>query len=639
MTNSRTDSRTDALFLEAKKKLKEFFGFDSFRPKQEEVIRHVLNGKDTLALMPTGGGKSICYQIPSLVFDGCTIVISPLIALMKDQVDSLRDAGIAAAALNSGNSEGESTKIRMDFISGKLKLLYISPERLTIEIEGLLTRGRVSLFAIDEAHCISQWGHDFRPEYTQLFRLRDRFPKIPVLALTATADSITRKDILQQLRIPDENLVLDSFDRKNLSLSVRLNYTQKNKIAEIAEFIDERKLESGIVYCLSRKSTEKLASELAKFGIRAKAYHAGLTADERAGIQEDFIYDRVKVICATIAFGMGIDKSNIRYIIHYNVPKNMEGFYQEIGRAGRDSLPADTLMFYSDSDIVQLAKFIQEIEDRNQRELQMDKLRRMEHYAKSLVCRRRILLGYFGEILKNDCGNCDICRHPPQRFNGTIVAQKALSAIARTQESEGYAMIVDILRGSHRAELLNKGYDKLKTFGAGASTQAEKWHAYIQQLIHLGCITMSYTGAKTLHITEFGKEVLFGKRQIELALVKDEMLNTKSRSTKESQANARKQISATTRAYGREDLTGQDAELFERLRELRLQFAQDMKMPPYIIFSDKVLMGMVLQRPENLAEMSCIPGIGAVKLEKYGVYFLQVITDYLEELNERFNGN
>lgn len=614
-----SDQQASLHFNTAQQKLKEYFGYDSFRPKQVEVIRQVLERKDTLALMPTGGGKSICYQIPALVFDGCAVVVSPLIALMKDQVDSLRENGIPAAALNSGLSTEEASEIRSAFCRGELKLLYISPERLVFEVENLLPRGRVSLFAIDEAHCISQWGHDFRPEYTQLFKLRENFPGIPILALTATADAITREDILQQLRIPEENLILDSFDRKNLSLDVRLNYKKLSKLDEIADFIKERKGESGIVYCLSRKSTETVADELRKRHIMADAYHAGMTADERARIQEDFIYDRTKVICATIAFGMGIDKSNIRFVIHYNTPKNMEGFYQEIGRAGRDGLPADTLLFYSDSDIVQLAKFAQDCSDPQQRHLQLEKLERIQHYATSLVCRRRILLGYFGEVMEQDCGNCDICNHPPRRFNGTILAQKALSAIFRTREQENANMIIDILRGSHRAEIIEKGYDKIKTFGVGAATPADKWQSYIQQMIHLGCLTMSYTDKKTLRITEFGKQVLFGEKEIQLALI------TEDKREKIANQRSSQPQKVSVRLSAKDNLEGSDAVLFEALRIHRRNLADAANVPPYVIFSDKVLLGMVQERPASLTDMANIPGIGAMKLQKYGQEFLQII--------------
>ncbi len=619
------------LYEKALHTLKEYFGYDDFRPRQKEVIRQVLEKKDTLALMPTGGGKSICYQIPALVFEGCAVVVSPLIALMKDQVDSLKENGIAAAALNSALSNEEAAEVRRAFCKGELKLLYISPERLTFEADHLLPQGNVSMFAIDEAHCISQWGHDFRPEYTQLFRLRENFPGIPMLALTATADAITREDILHQLSIPAENLVQDSFDRKNLSLTVKTNFTKKSKIGEMVDFIKARKNESGIVYCLSRKGTETVAEELNRQGINAQAYHAGMSAEDRSQIQDNFLFDRTKVICATIAFGMGIDKSNIRYVIHYNTPKNMEGYYQEIGRAGRDGLPADTLLFYSDGDIVQLAKFVRESPDENQKNLQLEKLARIQHYATSLVCRRRILLGYFGEIMERDCGNCDICRRPPRRFDGTIIAQKALSAIARTREQENATMIIDILRGSRRSDLIAKGYDQLKTFGVGNGTPAEKWRVYIQQLIHLGCLTMSYTDQKTLRITEFGRQVLFGEKKIELALVTDEMVapkeNRKAREKFDRTASPAKESENRLRLSSREELEGSDATLFEALRIHRKNLADAARVPPYVIFSDKVLLEIVHRRPTCLTELAEVPGIGSMKLNKYGKEFLDVINE------------
>lgn len=626
------DIEAEALYANALSKLKEFFGYDDFRPKQKEVIRQVLAQKDTLALMPTGGGKSICYQVPSLVLDGCTIVVSPLIALMKDQVDGLRENGIAAAALNSSLEAEESSQIRRDFISGKLKLLYISPERLVFEIENLLPKGKISLIAIDEAHCISQWGHDFRPEYTQLFALREKFPNVPILALTATADAITREDILHQLHIPESNIVLDSFDRKNLSLKVECNHSKKHKINAITDFIKRRPNESGIIYCLSRNSTEKLAEELREEDIDAVAYHAGFDAEERARIQDDFIFDRTKVICATIAFGMGIDKSNIRYVIHYNTPKNMEGYYQEIGRAGRDGLPADTLLFYSDSDIVQLAKFTQDTSDIQQRALQLEKLARMQHYATSLVCRRRIMLSYFGETLNNDCGNCDICRHPPRRFDGTILAQKALSAIVRTREQENAGTIIDILRGSHKAEIVSKGYDQIKTFGVGSKTPADKWQSYIQQMIHLGCLTMSYDYRKTLRLTEFGKEVLLGQKKIELALVQDTQTkrprDTASEGAKSpTYAESGNFYRNASKQQLKDSLEGSDADLFEILRAYRLELARKAALPPYIILTDRTLVAMASEKPTTLEELAEIPGFGAHKLQKYGEGFLKIINE------------
>lgn len=598
--------------------LKKYFGYSSFRPQQKEIISNILDKKDTLVLMPTGGGKSICYQLPALLMDGITIVVSPLISLMKDQVETLKSNGIPAVALNSTNNETENINVRQKCIQGKIKLLYISPERLLSEMNYLLKDIKISLFAIDEAHCISQWGHDFRPEYTKMKAIREQFPKVPIIALTATADKITRKDIVTQLSLLNPQIFISSFDRPNLNLEVKRGCQQKEKTKIILEFIARHKNDCGIIYCMSRSKTESVAEMLKKNGIKVAVYHAGLAANVRDKAQNDFINDRVQVVCATIAFGMGIDKSNVRWVIHYNLPKSMESFYQEIGRAGRDGLESDTLLFYSLSDLVLLSKFAT---DSKQQEINLEKLHRMQQYAESDICRRRILLNYFGEIMDHNCGHCDVCRNPPQRFDGTIIVQKALSAIFRTDQQISSGILIDILKGSPTQEILKKGYEKIKTFAAGRDIPGRDWQDYILQMLNLGYFEIAYNENNHLKITESGKNILFGKEKAMLVTIKhEESIKAKSKPSKKKITQTQKSLFGISTQIGEEN-----QELFEHLRELRKKLAEQQAIPAYIVLSDKTLHLIAKKVPQTIDEFGEISGIGNFKKERYGKEFIELI--------------
>lgn len=600
--------------------LKTYFGYDSFRPLQEEIIRHILDGNDALVLMPTGGGKSICYQLPALLREGTAVVVSPLISLMKDQVEALCANGISAGALNSSNDETENAALRRACMEGRLKLLYISPEKLLAEANYLLRDMHISLFAIDEAHCISQWGHDFRPEYAQMGILHQQFPHVPIIALTATADKITREDIIRQLHLNHPRTFISSFDRPNLSLTVKRGYQQKEKSKTILDFIARHPGESGIIYCMSRSKTESVAQMLQKHGIRTAVYHAGLSPSLRDEAQDDFINDRVQVVCATIAFGMGIDKSNVRWVIHYNLPKSIESFYQEIGRAGRDGLPSDTLLFYSLADLILLTKFATESGQQN---INLEKLQRMQQYAESDICRRRILLSYFGEIADHDCGNCDVCKNPPERFDGTVIVQKALSAIVRTDQQIGTGVLVDILRGNMSSEVVGKGYQQLKTFAAGRDVPARDWHDYLLQMLQLGYFEIAYNENNHLKITSAGSDVLFGRATARLVVIRREETNETKRGRKRKAT-----VPAQELPLGLPNT--ENEALFEALRKLRKRLADEEALPAYIVLSDKVLHLLSTSRPTNLEEFGNISGIGEHKKKKYGKEFINLIRKYSE---------
>lgn len=596
--------------------LKSYFGYDCFRPMQEEIIKNVIQKNDSLVLMPTGGGKSICFQLPALMLEGTAVVISPLISLMKDQVEALRANGIMAATLNSGNDEATDRAIREQCKQGKIKLLYISPERFMTEIVWIGQIMKVSLFAIDEAHCISQWGHDFRPEYVHLGVLHERFADVPIIALTATADKTTKADIIDKLNLRDPQIFVSSFDRPNLSLDVRRGYSSKEKFNTIMDIIERHPYESGIIYCLSRKETERLADKLRHEGVAVGAYHAGLSMEERNSIQEDFIKDKIDVVVATVAFGMGIDKSNVRFVIHNNLPKSIESFYQEIGRGGRDGLPTETVLFYNIRDLITLRSFADES---GQSELNNEKLNRMQEYAEAQVCRRRILLNYFGEVSDHDCGNCDVCNNPPQHFDGTIIVKKALSAIMRTKQHVGFTTTIDILRGTMSADVAANRYDLLKTFGVGHDVPARDWRDYLLQMLQMGFIEIAYTEDNHLKVTELGREALFGDKEVELAMIRRE--DRRKKKIKQEQQELPMQYSNTSKA--------EDSDLFKILRKLRQNIAEENNWPAYVVMSDKTLHALATEKPTTLNAFSNIYGIGEYKLKTYGKRFVDVIKDYL----------
>ncbi|OMP30766.1 DNA helicase RecQ [Mangrovimonas sp. DI 80] len=582
--------------------LKTYFGYDTFRSEQQQIIETVVSGNDCLVIMPTGGGKSICYQLPALLFEGITLVVSPLIALMKDQVDGLLANGISAAFFNSSQSSEEQQQILEKVYKKELKLLYVAPESLA-GLQPILTKQHLSCIAIDEAHCISSWGHDFRPSYQALGFLKNSLPNIPIIALTATADKATREDIVTQLNIPTAKQFISSFDRKNIALDVR---PANNRINQIVKYVTDRPNQSGIIYCLSRKTTESISKKLNDFGFSSCAYHAGLSHEERERVQEDFIYDNIKIVCATIAFGMGIDKSNVRYVIHYNMPKNIEGYYQEIGRAGRDGLDSNAILFHSYADVIQLRNFAQ---GASNEEVQIAKLDRMKQFSEATSCRRKILLSYFGELLSENCNNCDVCNNPPQFFDGTIIAQKALSTIARLKETEAIGNVIDVLRGAQNATVLDKGYNQLKTYGIGRDIPWNHWQSYIIQLINQGYCEIAFHEFNALKLTAFSKNVLFQNDTVLLTKVQE--INSK-KATKKVPPRAAFENSA----------------LFEHLRQLRHQISRAKGIPPYQVFSDAALKDMARLEPTTETDFLEVSGVGQYKLNAYGEDFINAIITF-----------
>jgi ATP-dependent DNA helicase RecQ len=582
--------------------LQKYFGYNEFRHQQEAIIQHVLNGQDVLTLMPTGGGKSLCYQLPAVLMDGLTIVISPLIALMKDQVDSLNVNGISAAFLNSSQSPSEQQHITDQLKSNKIKLLYLAPERLFGSGNNLINFLKslpVCLIAIDEAHCISHWGHDFRPEYLMLAGLKTEFPKIPVIALTATADKLTRKDILEKLNLKNPAEFVSSFNRANITYRV---LPKKNSFNQLLVFLNERKEDSGIIYCLSRKSTEELAADLKEEGFSAEAYHAGMDNAQKANNQEAFLRDDLKIIVATIAFGMGINKSNVRYVVHVDLPKNIEGYYQETGRAGRDGLPSDALLLYSYGDAIKLQRFARVEGNEEQSAIMLKKLDDMVKYSQLQTCRRQYLMHYFDEAFPDNCGSCDICLSEYEKFDATLIAQKALSAVARLNERFGSTYVIDLLRGS-RSEKLREEHKQLKTYGIGADISKADWQRYLRELISLGYLAVSEDAYPVLKLTGKSGAVLKGQQKVEL-------------------------IASQTIEEREQEIIPYEAGLLDELKLKRRDIALNENVPAYIILSDAALIEMATYLPQTLDELRLISGFGDVKLARYGREFLIPLKNY-----------
>ncbi len=596
----------------AKEILKHQFGFDSFRMNQEAVISAVLAKRDAVVLMPTGGGKSLCYQIPALVMDGLTVVISPLIALMKDQVDALRANGVAASFLNSTQTGSEQVEVFQKVRSGELKLLYVAPERLLQSGDQFIDflRGvNISLFAIDEAHCISSWGHDFRPEYLRLAALKREFPDIPLIALTATADTLVRKDIVERLAINDAEVFVSSFNRPNIYYGVE---PKRNSYGQLLGFLDKRKDQSGIIYCLSRNSVDSLAADLRDEGFSALAYHAGLDKQSRDRHQTSFLNDETKIIVATIAFGMGIDKSNVRFVVHMDLPKNIESYYQETGRAGRDGLESEALLFYSWADVSKLKKFAEVEGNAEQSAIMLKKLDVMAKFGDLRSCRRKFLLRYFSEDLAADCGNCDNCTKEVERFDGTVIAQKALSAVYRTGQRFGMSYLVDFLRGSE-ARSIRDEHKNIKTYGIGADLSRQTWFDHFKDLIAQGYLVQTEGTYPLIALTETSADVLSGKTKVELIKV-----------TAKEEKKA-KLVAEVSLPYIQE--------LFDELRNIRTKFATSEGVPPYVVFSDATLVEMATYLPQNDWEMRKISGVGDLKFQKYGADFLRAIKDYCVKNN------
>ncbi len=650
MTSSPPTAPSSARRRDPRLVLRDVFGFNEYRPDQGEIVDHLVAGGDAFVLMPTGGGKSLCYQLPAIVRQGTGIIVSPLISLMKDQVDALRAAGVSAAAYNSSLEADEARSVLRALHAGELDLLYVAPETLMTESFlgrlGELAAGMadavpggdggpsgtaspgVALFAIDEAHCVSQWGHDFRPEYVQLGQLRGRFPGVPILACTATADPETRDDVRERLGLADAPVFVTGFDRPNIRYTV---VDKREPLHQLTSFLAGHENESGIVYCLSRKRTEEVAGKLQAHGVSAAAYHAGLPADERRRVQDGFARDDVHVVVATVAFGMGIDKSNVRFVIHHDLPKSVESYYQETGRAGRDGLPAEALLLFGLGDAA-LVRSLVEGGGRNGNadpgygrdpervRIEIHKLNSMVGYAEGLTCRREALLGYFGEPYPQPCGNCDICLEPPETFDATEQARMALSCVYRLRERDGFGYgvtyVIDVLRGSTNEKILTRGHDQLSTYGIGAEQSRDHWQSLIRQLIHRGFLAQDIARFSALRLTEAARPLLRGEMQLTLAQPR-------------TRVPSKKQRLRTARAGRAAELAGLpvDERLFEELRALRKRLADEQNVPAYVVFSDATLAEMAARRPGTYAELLEVSGVGQTKLERYGDVFLEAIAE------------
>lgn len=587
--------------------LKKIFGYDSFRNSQQEIIDDLIDGKDAFVLMPTGGGKSVCYQIPALHRSGVAIVVSPLISLMKDQVDALLACGVRAAFYNSSLKSDEARQVLARLHSNELDLLYIAPERLMSDdfLARLINNIEIALFAIDEAHCVSQWGHDFRPEYRKLGGLRNHFPKIPLIALTATAEPHTLRDIIDRLHLGNAKQHITGFDRPNISYTV---FEKQKPFSQLTTFLKGRENEMGIVYCLSRKRVEKIANQLQEKGYAAAAYHAGLSANTRKQVQDDFLRDNVQVIVATVAFGMGIDKSNIRYVVHYDIPKNIESYYQETGRAGRDGLPSEALLLFGYGDIQVARGLIEKTRNPEHKRVELHKLNAMVGFSEALGCRRRVLLGYFGEELKKDCGNCDICLDPPEMIEVTEDSRKALSCVYRVEQRFGVGHVIDVLRGSQKERILQLGHNRLSTYSIGSDKSQEYWGAILRNLIHRGFLSQDVGNYSVLKLTDSSWPLLRGEENIEMA--KPRM----------------KEALKVTKASRKVVLDSEeDNEIFNKLRAIRKELADQAGVPPFVIFNDKTLIEMTVQKPTTFSAMLKIHGVGTNKCDRYGLIFIEAL--------------